>query len=37
MVSFICGIKKEKVEFIETESRKLVFRGLWGWKIGKGL
>ena len=23
MVSFICGIKKEKVEFIETVSRKL--------------
>ena len=37
MVSFICGLKKEKVEFIETESRKLVFRGWWGWKIGKGL
>ena len=37
MVSFICGIKKEKVEFIETVSRKLVVRGWWGCRIGKGL
>ena len=30
MVSFICGIKKEKVKFIETESGKLVARGFVG-------